>query len=66
MTGGAFPGVPGITIGRTKNFAWGVTAVWADSTDLWEEEINVEFTKYLVDGEWRDLKKITEQIKVKG
>ena len=53
-------------IGRSKDLAWAITATLVDNTDLWEEEVNDDHTKYLVDGEWRDLSKIYEKIKVKG
>ena len=36
----------------------------ADSTDLWEEELNDDKTQYKVDGEWRNLTKITTEIPV--
>ena len=52
--------------GRNKSFAWSMTNGVADTTDLWEEEVNEEVTKYRVDGEWRELKRIPEQLKVKG
>ena len=43
-----------------------MTNAVSDTTDLWEEEINEEGTKYLVDGQWHDLIKVPEKIKVKG
>ena len=33
-----------------------MTVALGDSTDLWEEELNEDKTKYKVDGEWRDIK----------
>ena len=39
-----------------------MTIALADSTDLWEEELNEDGTQYLVDGEWRDV--ITETIMI--
>ena len=65
VIGVSFPGVPSVAIGRNKGMAWAITATLVDNTDLWEEETNDEFTKYLVDGEWKEIKKINEQIKVK-
>ena len=32
-----------------------MTVALGDSTDLWEEELNEDKTKYKVDGEWRDI-----------
>lgn len=66
LIGGSIPGMPTIAIGRSKRVSWGITAPISDSSDLWQEELNEEKTKYLLDGEWKDLKIITEQIKVKG
>ena len=43
-----------------------MTNAVSDTTDLWEEEVSEDGTKYLVDGEWRDLIKLREKIKVKG
>ena len=53
-------------MGRTKNITWGLTAAIVDNSDLWEEEFNEDATKYLVDGEWKDLKIIEEVFRVKG
>ena len=64
--GGTIVGTPSIAVGRTNNFAWGLTTSRIDNIDLWEEEINDDFTKYKVDGEWRQIKKVTESIKVRG
>ena len=43
-----------------------MTIALADSSDLWEEELNEEGTQYLVDGEWRDLTQVTYEIKIAG
>jgi len=66
LIGVSVPGIPSIAIGRNKDLAWAITATLVDNSDLWEEEVNDEGTKYKVDGEWRDIRKITEKIKVKG
>ena len=60
------PGIPGVADGRTKNFGWAMTIGLADSTDLWEEELNADRTQYKVDGEWRNLTKITTEIPIAG
>ena len=64
VIGSQLVGVPGISIGRNKNVAWSLTAALADNTDIWEEEINEDASKYKVDGEWRDIIKISEKIKI--
>lgn len=66
LIGGTVPGIPLVGIGRSKNTSFGQTAALADSSDLWQETLNDDLTKYFVDGEWRDLKIVTETIKIKG
>jgi penicillin amidase len=57
------PGAPHI-IGKTDYMAVGVTTIYCDTIDLYKEHI--EGDKYLVEGQWRDLKQREEIIKVKG
>ena len=66
VIGAQLVGVPGVSVGRNKHVAWSITAALSDNTDIWEEEINDDNTAYKVDGEWRKLTKVKEQIKVKG
>ena len=66
MSGGQIAGVPVVGVGRTNEMAWGLTTARVDTSDLWQEKLNDEKTKYFVDGEWRDLEIIREQIEVKG
>ena len=42
--GGMMAGMPGILNGRNPYFGWSMTSGLADSTDLWEEELNDEKT----------------------
>ena len=42
--GGFLAGIPGIINGRSKFFGWSMTIGLADSTDLWEEELNDDKT----------------------
>lgn len=65
LSGATLVGMPGIANGRTKDFAWGITTTRVDSSDLWQEEVNDDFTQYKVDGEWRPIRKVREEIKVK-
>ncbi|KAL4450894.1 hypothetical protein ABPG74_011736 [Tetrahymena malaccensis] len=62
--GASMPGIPLIMIGRTDFASWGITVLYADNTDLYVEK--VEGNKYLLDGEWKDLKIVKEIINVKG
>lgn len=60
------PGMPGIAMGRSAFFVWGITAPLCDSSDLYQEKLNEDGTKYFLDGKWEDLKFINEPIKIKG
>lgn len=46
--GGSISGIPFIQNGRTDYFSWGTTVLFADTSDLYKEEIKEN--KYLVDG----------------
>lgn len=65
-SGASLVGLPGIAMGRSEFMSWGLTAAIADNTDMWEEKLNEDETKYFVDGAWRDLEIINEVIKIKG
>ena len=66
MIGAALVGMPGISMGRSKDMTWGLTAAIVDNSDLWEEELNFDGNKYLVDAKWRDFSIREEVIKIKG
>lgn len=66
VAGATYPGIPLVMIGKTENFAWGITAVLADVSDLYREKLNDDRTSYLLDGNWKPLTIIEEEIKVKG
>jgi penicillin G amidase len=42
MVGASIPGVPLITIGRTKYISWGMTSSMVDTSDLYRETLNEE------------------------
>lgn len=50
IVGGSVPGMPMFTYGRSHTYAWGVTALNPDNTDLYVEKI--EGDKYFFDGQW--------------
>ncbi|CAD8058178.1 unnamed protein product [Paramecium sonneborni] len=54
MAGGAIVGLPYILSGRTKHLAWGITISYADSSDLYEEQLKEIDGKmhYLFKEEW--------------
>lgn len=57
VAGFAFPGLPGIAIGRTKNIAWAINNGMEDKIDTvaldYREENDTP--QYQLDGEWHDL-----------
>lgn len=60
-------GSPIILIGWTRKVAWGMTALGADQADLFRLKTDDEHPdQYQFDGEWRPIRTIREQIKVKG
>lgn len=65
VTGLALPGQPLIIAGHNDSIAWGMTNVMVDDLDFYAETLNTDSTKYLLDGEWKDLRIKTEIIKTK-
>lgn len=66
VAGVALPGVPGIVIGHNQSIAWGLTHSMADECDFYIEKIDsLDPSKYLYNGEKRDIKTIAETIAVK-
>lgn len=63
--GMTLPGVPAVVIGKNANIAWALTNVMADQADFYYETLSKDRTRYLVDGQWKTLKKIDYSIKVK-
>lgn len=66
LSGAQIPGYPMIAIGRNNDVTWGFTTSRVDTSDLWQEKLNEEETEYLLDGQWRKLETLTENIKIKG
>ncbi len=66
VTGVVLPGVPFVICGHNENIAWGMTNVTVDNVDFYLETINPDNeNQYLVDGKWRDMKIVEEEILVK-
>ncbi len=63
--GVSIPGSPVIVIGKNDRLAWGLTNLMLDDCDLYYETIDSSFSKYLVDGEWKELSFRVDTIKVK-
>ncbi len=63
--GYSFPGSPGVVIGHNNHIAWGFTNSDPDVQDLYIERINpFNPDQYEVNGEWRDMEIIYEEISI--
>jgi len=64
--GAAYPGVPGIVVGRTAHVAFGVTNAYGDSQDLFIEQVAPGQPDHYLDGDQvRPFKLIEETIRIK-
>jgi penicillin amidase len=61
-TGVTLPGVPGIVIGKNDNISWTLTSIMTDETDFYFETLDSSRTKYLLDGNWKDLVVVEDTI----
>jgi penicillin G amidase len=66
VTGVAVPGQPFIISGHNDSIAWGMTNVMLDDMDFYIETVNEDSTRYLLDGEWKELEVRKEIIRIKG
>ncbi len=67
VTGFSFAGVPGVIVGHNDRIAWGFTNVGPDVLDLYIEKINpANPNQYEVNGQWVDMKLVTDTVKVAG
>jgi|JI61114C2RNA_FD_contig_31_36864_length_1881_multi_4_in_0_out_0_3 acyl-homoserine lactone acylase PvdQ len=51
--GAGFDGAPGISLGKSQYFAWGSTSLYADSKDVYVEDVIINpngSRSYLCDG----------------
>ena len=65
--GVSLPGAPGIIIGFNDSIAWGVTNAQRDLVDWYRISFeNNKKEKYLLDGEWKDTRKVIEKISVRN
>ncbi len=65
VAGVSLPGAPGIVIGKNENISWVLTNIMLDDCDFYLEKLDSSETKYLLDGEWKDLNIIEDTIFVK-
>ena len=67
VVGFSFAGSPYIVIGHNSYIAWGFTNMGPDVQDLFIEKVNPSNpNQYEVDGEWKDMDRVTEIIEVAG
>jgi penicillin amidase len=62
--GVTLPGVPGIVIGKNENISWTLTSIMTDESDFYFETLDSTRTKYLLDGNWKDLVIIEDTIEI--
>ena len=67
VTGVVLPGAPFVIAGHNEDVAWGMTNVTVDDLDFYLETINpADSNQYRLDGAWKDMRIVEEQISVKG
>lgn len=67
VMGASLPGAPGVIIGFNDSIAWSVTNAQRDLADWFKITYeNAKREKYLLDGEWKETKKVIEEFKVRN
>ncbi len=66
VTGVVLPGQPFVISGHNDSIAWGMTNVMVDDMDFYLETLNDDSTRYMLDGEWKELEMEKVTIAVKG
>jgi len=66
VAGVSLPGVPGVVIGHTEGVAWGLTTSTLDDQDLFRLGLDATRASERIDGTWRQLRTVTEEIRVLG
>ena len=67
VTGVMLPGSPFVICGHNDDIAWGMTNVTVDDIDFYLETVNpADSNQYLLDGEWKDMQLVVEEIPVTG
>jgi penicillin amidase len=68
VVGLSMPGMPSIVVGHNGRVAWGLTAGFPDTQDLYLERLNPDSPspQYEFEGAWHDAEVIREEIVVKG
>lgn len=67
VVGGGEPEIPGVSIGHNEYGAWGLTVFRTDGEDLYVYDLNPDnLSEYKYKDEWKTMKSIQDEIKVKG
>ncbi len=67
VAGVTLPGLPLVVIGRNRDIAWGLTNVMQDAADFFVEKLDSERPgRVMYRGEWVELEKRVETIRIKG
>jgi penicillin amidase len=64
--GVTLPGVPFVIAGHNEHVAWGFTALYADTQDLYLEKLDGKGNYQAIDGSWQPLQVDREVIKVRA
>ena len=65
VAGLAMPGSPGVMIGHNEHVAWGLTEAMVDDQDLYVLTLDESRNRELIDGDWQDLRTVSERINVR-
>lgn len=65
VAGATIPGSPGVLTGHNERVAWGLTNAMVDDQDLYVLTLDEDRSRELIDGEWIDLRTVTERIQVR-
>lgn len=67
VMGVSLPGSPAVIIGFNDSIAWGLTNAQRDLVDYFKIQFkDNQRNEYLSDGQWKPVKKVVEEFKVKG
>jgi penicillin G amidase len=67
VCGATIPGLPWVITGHNETIAWGVTALDADTQDIFLERMNLDNDNlYEVDGRWEAVSVATERINIRA
>lgn len=65
VAGVSLPGFPGVIVGHTREVAWSLTSSMMDDQDLFVLTLDDQGSRELIDGRWRPLRTVTENIAVR-